>query len=353
MKKVLIVLCLIVIIFILLCVLFYNFSLSAISKNNEEIIFKVNEGDTLSFVINKLATDGIIRSELVTKVYTKFSGNDFIIQIGEYKLNKNMSTKEILEAFNAGLVTGNSVLITFKEGNRLVDYIKLASIDLEFSYEEAIELLADETYLNNLISNYWFLTSEILDKDIYYPLEGYLFPDTYEFLVGATVSDVVTAMLDNMLIKLEPYKSDVSEKNLTLHQMLTLASMIENEAKTDSDRAMVSQIFLNRINSGWSLGSDVTTYYGAGKVFGDVLTVTDLNDCTNKYNTRCVSFVGLPIGPINSPSLSSIVASINPTDNNYMYFVADCSGKTYFNTTSSGHSSIIASLKSEDNWCDT
>ena len=135
--------------------------------------------------------------------------------------------------------------------------------------------------------------------------------------------------------------------------MITLASIVELEGASADDRASVAGVFYNRLNDGWVLGSDVTTYY--------YLKIDDfkqslngnpkLYDCDNAYNTRCTSYVGLPIGPISDPGKESIEATINYTKHNYYYFVADCKGKTYLSKTPNEHYNTIQKLKNENNWC--
>ena len=136
---------------------------------------------------------------------------------------------------------------------------------------------------------------------------------------------------------------------MTIHQILTLASLVEQEAVTKEDRALVAGVFYNRLKINMSLGSDVTTYYAAKKTLKESLTKEELTDC-NGYNTRCLTMKGLPVGPIANPSLTSIEAALNPTQNDYYYFVADTSKKVYFNKTINEHNQTIAKLKKEGKW---
>ena len=148
------------------------------------------------------------------------------------------------------------------------------------------------------------------------------------------------------------YKN-VENLNISVHEFFTLASLVELEEANPEARKGVAGVFYNRINDNWSLGSDVTTYY-ALKIDDYSIRLTEeigLYKCDKAYNTRCTSFIGLPVGPICNPGKESIIASIKPSSHNYYYFVADCSGKTYMNTNSSGHSSTINMLKSQNNWC--
>ena len=156
--------------------------------------------------------------------------------------------------------------------------------------------------------------------------------------------------MDKQLTK---YKEKIESSGRTLHQLITLASIVELEGASSSDRASVAGVFYNRINDGWVLGSDVTTYYYL-KIddFKQSLNGNkNLYTCDNAYNTRCTSYVGLPVGPVSNPGSESIEATINYKKHDYYYFVADCKGKTYLNKNATGHYNTIQKLKSENNWC--
>ena len=191
-----------------------------------------------------------------------------------------------------------------------------------------------------------------MDSRIYYPLEGYLFPETYQIDKTYSVKEILKVMLDHTDKILSEHKSSIEASSYSIHQMMTLASIVELEAGNSDDRKGVAGVFYNRLQAGWSMGSDVTTYY-ASKIddFKYSLTYKELDDCSSGYNTRCKSFIGLPVGPISNPSKESIIASIEPTKHDYYYFVADCSGKTYLNKNANGHANTISSLKSAGNWC--
>ena len=150
------------------------------------------------------------------------------------------------------------------------------------------------------------------------------------------------------------YKDKINSSKLSIHEIITLSSIVELEGAKANDRREVAGVFYNRLNSNSypTLGSDATTYY-ASKIddWTVSLTYKELNDCTNKYNTRCNKNTGLPIGPICNPSIESIDATLNPDKNDYYYFVADCQGKVYLSKTSTEHNNIINKLKRENNWC--
>ena len=264
----------------------------------------------------------------------------------------NIRGDEILEEGNS--YNPDEIRITFKEGLNIRKIATLIEENTNNTYDDVINLMDDDSYIDSLIDKYWFLTDEIKDEKIYYPLEGYLFPNTYAFLnVDVDVKTIIETMLDEMDKQLSNYKNIIEKSDYTVHEILTLASIVELEGASASDRASVAGVFYNRLKDNWSLGSDVTTYYYL-KIdnFKQSLNGNkNLYTCDNAYNTRCTSFLGLPVGPISNPGLESLEGTVNYREHNNYYFVADCNGKTYLNKDATGHHNTIEKLKKQGNWC--
>lgn len=330
------------------CLIWYTNSLKAVGKD-KKIEFLVSQNETFSTLGSTLESKGLIKSELAYKIYIKLS-KPTKLKAGTYELNTNMSVKEIVDVLSEGnSYNPNSVTITFKEGINMRAIASLIEEKTDNTALDVYNLLKDDAYLNELINTYWFVTEEVKNKNIYYSLEGYLFPDTYQVDKTKGVKDIFKLMLDRMGQELEPYKTEIESSQYSIHELLTLASIIELEAGTSHERSKVAGVFYNRLADNWTLGSDVTTYYAAKKTFKEDLTYEELQAC-NYYNTRGTCFTGLPVGPISSPSSESIEGVMRPTSHNYYYFVADKNGKTYFNTNSAGHNATIADLKENDLW---
>ena len=330
----------------------FNVNISSVSKESVSVEFTAEENSTYYTLGSLLYSEGLIRSEFWYKVYVKLTSPSKL-QAGTYTLNKNMSVKEIINILEGGTSSDpNAVNLTFKEGYNIRKIATVISKNTNNTYDDVLNTLKDTAYINELINTYWFLTNDILNSNIYYPLEGYLFPETYQVSKTNTVKEIFKIMLDQTDIILTKYKSSIESSSYTIHQLITLASIVELEAANADDRAGVAGVFYNRLTAGWSLGSDVTTYYGS-KIddFSYSLTSKELNDCSNSYNTRCTSRAGLPVGPIDNPGEESLKAVFNPTSHNYYYFVADCSGKTYLNYDDNGHYNTINQLKAAGNWC--
>ncbi len=345
-KKLLIIVLLFFVILILFLMGLYGYSLHAVSKNSEEVSFVVNPGDSKLVIAKNLKTAGLVRSQYALVVYLFFN-SDMNLQEGTYTLNRNMDVSTILNKIHKGEVQIDTVTFTFVEGKNMNDLIKLITENFSYTEEEVVSVLNDKEYIQKLVEKYDFLTDEVLNGNIYYALEGYLYPDTYQVLENATLEEILEKMLENTKIKLSGF--DFSGTEYSIHEILSMASIVELEAVNESDRSKVAQVIYKRLKLGKGLGSDVTTYYAVKKNMGDTLYMSDLKTI-NPYNTSEMntSMAGkLPVGPICNPSLSSIEAVLNPSDTDYEYFVANtCTGEMFFTNTGIEHLQKVNELKS-------
>lgn len=334
--------------------IYYKINMSGTSKDSTTKVINVEEG-TITDIADTLKENNLIKNVTIFKIYIKLTGKSNL-KAGTYELSEDMGVEKIVDILEEGTkYNPNEISITFKEGINLRAIATLISENTNNSYDSVLETANNEEFINSLIDKYWFLTDDIKNKNIYYSLEGYLFPDTYRFNnKEVTTEEIFTKMLDEMDNKLSEYKNSIQNNNLSIHELITLSSIIELEGAKATDRRAVAGVFYNRLSSTSypTLGSDATTYY-ASRIddWSYSLTYKELNDCSNKYNTRCSSNTGLPIGPICNPSIESIEATINPEKHEYYYFVADCKGEVYLTKNSTEHSNIINKLKRENNWC--
>lgn len=321
---------------------------SPVDKNDKkDIEVEITKGIGVVKISNILKEEKLIRSKTLFKVYIKLYSNK-TLKAGNYTLNRSMSLSEIVEVLEEGSKFDSSTLkLTFKEGQRITDYAKVIADSTNNNYEDVIAIFKDKNYMSELINKYWFLTNNILQDGIYYPLEGYLAPDTYYFKDSdVSTKEIIERMLDEMNKELTEYRVSLGDN---VHYYLTMASIVELEGKTLEDRQNIMGVFNNRISAGMHLGSDVTTYYAFQASMSTKLTSEQYNTA-NPYNTRPTSKVGPPIGPICNPDLTSIQASINPVNNNYLYFVADSNGKVYYSRTSDEQNKVIQDLISSGKW---
>lgn len=354
MKKFLVVLGILlvcVIITIMGGLIYYKNQLGPVSNSSDKVEFVVEQGDNYYTIATKLKKLKLIKSSEVYKIYLKLNPQKNRLNVGIYYLSPNMGVSKIIKILSQGNVESTDIKITFKEGKNMRYIAKTIADNTDNSEEDVYNLLKDQTYLNELITNYWFIDKSILDTNIYYSLEGYLYPNTYSFKdKKVTVKEIFKVMLDETSKKIEPYKNDIINSKYNFHQIATLASIVELEAG-EKYRADVAGVFFNRLEQNMPLGSDVTTYYAAKVDMGERdLYTAELND-VNSYNTRVQASAGkLPAGPICNPSISSIAAVLKPTNNSYYYFVADKNGEVHFTNTYEEHLKVIQQLKDSNLW---
>ncbi len=330
-RKVLLILCLVLLCLVITMILLYRSFLSPVSKNKTEKEIVIASGLSSAGIGRVLEENKLIKSDKFFVLYVKLNHiND--LKAGRYKLRENMSLKEIVAVIREGnIINDEEITITFKEGINFRELAKVISENTNNSYDDVLNTMKDKEYLQSLIEDYWFITNEILDTNIYYPLEGYLFPDTYKFTNrNITVPEIFKKLLDQMEIVLEPYKEIAERDKKSIHEILTLASLAEKEVNLDKDRSLVVSVFLNRMNKNMNLGSDITARYGIKLDDKRPLTTSEYND-NNPYNTRLDSFLGLPAGPIATVSKASIEAVMHPATTDYLYFISNIkTNETFF-----------------------
>ncbi len=314
---------LLIVIIIALCI-FFIVGMQSVSKKSDIVKFDVKSGAGRFEIIDDLYEAGIIKSKASGYLYATV--NFYLtMKAGNYTFDRNDSLPDILsQIYNGDISPKEITTVVFQEGLTVPNVAKIISDRFDYSYDEVMDIINDKEYLNELIGKYDFLTNDILDEDIYYPLEGYLYPDTYQFYKDSSVKLIIDRMLSQFNNKYLEIKSNIEDSDYTVHDILSIASIVEREAINIDDRKRVSQVIYSRLNIPMSLGMDVTTYYGAKKDMTEVLTKADLDEI-NGYNTRPTSVLGLPVGPICSPSLDAIIASLNPSETDYLYFYANIS----------------------------
>ncbi len=322
--------------------------LSSVTSKNEYVTFKIESGTSKFDITNNLVEAGIIKNDLAANIYLLVNFN-LNLQAGTYKLDRSMNAADILNQIATGNTNlySETISVVFVEGKRITDYAETISDNFDYTYDEVISVFEDKTYMKELVGKYDMLSDEVLNDKIYYALEGYLFPDTYEFYKTSSIKEIIEKMLDHTASKLSNLTDNINESKYSVHELLTMASIAEMEAIDATGRQKVAQVVYSRLAINMSLGMDVTSYYGVQKEMGSILTVDDLN-ADNGYNTRNANFIGLPVGPICNSSFESITAVLNPSDTNYLYFVADVTtGYIHFLETKDEFDQVVAQLRSE------
>ena len=306
-----------------------------VSSKDDVVKVEIAKGTSSSQIGKILEEKGLIESANFFKIYLKIK-NINNLKAGTYDLSANMKLSKIINILQEGNnFSENEISITFREGINMREIAKVIERNTNNTYDDVMDLINDKEYLQELIDEYWFITDEILDKKIYYSLEGYLFPETYRFASkDVTVKEIFDKLILQMATVLAGQREKIEKSGFSVHELLTLASIAELEVnnKTSSeDRAKVVGVFVNRLKKKMSLGSDITTRYSIKLDDTRPLTKKEYQT-VNAYNTRSSSLAGkLPAGPIGMVSKSSLLASINYDDNDYLFFISNIkTNETFF-----------------------
>lgn len=322
---------------------FYQYSLSPVSKSEELIAVTIEEGSSNKTIISELKESGLIRSKFFTELYLRFDSGH--LKAGTYQFSKNMSVSELVEALKKGPTSfPTQFSITIPEGKNLEQIAEAFSEKTVYTKEEIISFLDSNDYVSKAIQNYWFVTEEVLDKQIRHPLEGYLFPDTYTYTANNLPLDAYfNYLLDTAELRLNTIKDQIEQApmNLTIHEVMTLSSIVQAEGLYSHDLPKIAQVFYNRLEIGMKLETDPTVAYSLNVHLSQVLYEHLKVD--SPYNTYM--YPGLPVGPINSPGLAAIEATLNPIAHDYFFFFSKEDGETIFTKTFEEHQRVAEENK--------
>ncbi|RKZ13205.1 endolytic transglycosylase MltG [bacterium] len=289
--------------------------------------FRVREGASLQQVARQLAEEDLIRNALALRVWARIKSQERAVRAGEYELARGQSMAATLQALVAGPLLTHAV--TLPEGwTRRQTVSGLAKgLELDATMLDSLSLQPPDDWRRQL------------GLDAVQSLEGYLFPETYRFARGVRAGTVLHTLVDAFTRTFDDsMRTRADEIGMSVHQVVTLASIVEAEAVLDRERPRVAAVYLNRIERGWKLEADPTVAYALDKI-GDRLSYRDL-EVDSAYNTY--RNTGLPPGPINSPGLSSLRAVLWPEPGfQAMYFVADGEGGHRFSRTWQEHQAAV------------
>jgi len=306
-------------------VYYYQNSLEPVVAKADTVEFVVEPGQTLSGVSGRLENAGLIRSSMVLEIYAKLNEKQDI-QAGKYALSAAMTTPELLNMLNKGKVINESRTLTIPEGYNIKQIAERLEAENFCSAEEFL------TYCETAVPS--FISAEGVPENVKWAMEGFLFPDTYQIAEGATVEDIVDKLYKQFYKVLTEEKKAANYKgDMTDYEIMTLASIIEEEALYDEDRPLISGVFHNRIKDGMKLQSCVTVMYSLGE-HRQKLYYKDL-EIDDPYNTYM--YADLPPGPISSPGRLAIRAALQPEETEYFYFFSTDDGKMIYSRTNREH----------------
>lgn len=315
--------------------IYYSLSLRPVegSDGGSIITVTIPNGANSSKIGHILEEKNIIKNNTVFRIYSKINKLDSKYKAGTYEINNSLDVKAISEILQHGKGFADVVKFTIPEG-----------YEIRMIVDKLVELgLGDREKFNQLLNeadfDYDFI--KVIDRGEA-KLEGYLFPDTYEVYKGADERYIIDKMLNRFNeIFSEEFKSRAAELNMSVDEVITLASIIEREAKVEKDRKIISSVFYNRLKNNMMLQSCATVQYIL-KERREVLLYKDL-EIKSPYNTY--KNTGLPPGPIASPGLKSIEAALYPDDTDYLYFFAKDDGSHVFSKTFKEHLQAQNKLK--------
>lgn len=338
----------VIILAIIITFTIFKVNTAAISNTSEEVVFEVVDGDTIDSITARLEDEKIIKSASFAKLSAKLSGIDGFI-VGQFKLDKSWDSNTIIKYLTVQKnVMHDEVLITFREGIWAKEIAGLIEEKVGISAESLIALWNDDTFLNSLIEKYDFLDESILNSEYRVKLEGFLFPETYSFNKKATAEEITYTFLDHFQSEYDKVKQDIEKSGMSLHDIITLASVVQYESKSEEDMKMIAGVFFNRLKQNMPLQSSVTVCYAMYEY--DSWEECEVNtDIDSPYNTY--QYAGLPTGPILNPGADAIQAVLHPKSHDYLYFIADINnvkdegvGKVFYSKTLEEHSKLQSEL---------
>lgn len=297
-------------------------------------------GSSTTTISNILEKNEIIKDARVFKYYVKFR-NESQFQAGNYELSQSMTFNEIIETIKTGKLVQEAVFkITIPEGYQLKQIAATIAEKTNRNEDEVFKTLTSEEFVEKMMTQFPdLLSDEILGGNVKYSLEGYLYPATYEFYQeNPSLESIVSDMLNQTNKIIAKYEDALTEKNMSVHKLLTFASLIEEEASQKADRSKIASVFYNRLEKGMKLQTDPTVAYAMGKHLERTF-YSDL-EYQDPYNTYYVN--GLPPGPISNSGESSIVAVLEPAKTDFEYFIATKTGEVLFSRTLDEHEKLVA-----------
>ena len=310
----------------------------AFITENRAVTITIDADDTVDDVAGKLKDAGLIKYDWLFSYVAKFEGSTGPYQEGEHTLNDNMNYMQLLSEIEVQPVARETVWVTFTEGmtvDQMADLLEENGVCDADDFRE--EVMSGADY------GYDFEQEMSTSSDIYYPLEGYLFPDTYEFYTYEAPANVITRVLENFHNKIDTVQDQMAEMGLTQHQTITLASIIQSEASGDpANMALVSSVYWNRLNDPENfpmLQSDPTRNYANSTILMTGQSSTYQQKAAAYDTYQCT---GLPAGPICNPGMDAILAALSPETTAYYYFISDSDGNFYFAETLEQHEANIA-----------
>ena len=324
------------------------------ASSKQYVTVQIPEGANVQTIGSTLEKSGLIKHGVIFAFYAKYK-NYSDLKSGYYNLQKSMSTEDIIHELQKGGTAEAQepalANLTIPEGYT-IDQIAQAVGQLQGEFKEPLTADAflakvqDDNFISQEVAKYPSLLESLPTKEsgVRYRLEGFLFPATYSIKESTTIESLIDEMLAAMDKTLTPHYSAIKSKNLTVNELLTIASLVEKEGAKTEDRKLIAGVFYNRLNLGMPLQSNIAILYAQGKLGQKISLADDAGiDTTINSPYNVYTKAGLMPGPVDSPSLDAIEASINQTKSDNLYFVANVTdGKVYYAATQEEHDRNVA-----------
>ena len=324
------------------------------ASSKQYVTVQIPEGANVQTIGSTLEKSGLIKHGVIFAFYAKYK-NYSDLKSGYYNLQKSMSTEDIIHELQKGGTAEAQepalANLTIPEGYT-IDQMAQAVGQLQGDFKEPLTADAflakvqDDNFISQEVAKYPSLLESLPTKEsgVRYRLEGFLFPATYSIKESTTIESLIDEMLAAMDKTLAPHYSTIKSKNLTVNELLTIASLVEKEGAKTEDRKLIAGVFYNRLNLGMPLQSNIAILYAQGKL-GQKISLADDAGIDTSINSpyNVYTNLGLMPGPVDSPSLDAIESSINQTKSENLYFVADVTdGKVYYASNKEEHDRNVA-----------
>lgn len=324
---------------------FGYFQLQPVGEGQNVVTFEIKEGESFDSVLKGLESKKLIKSASVAKIYSKLTGHQDHFA-GAFEINDGMSTKEVLEYISrVENAKAQQISITIPEGTWAKEIASKLSESFPYTKEEILDMWNDINYIRTLSNDYTFLDPGALMNENYkVKLEGYLFPETYFMDEDATIDEITRTLLDGFNSVYKKYEADFKKSSLSVHELVSLASVVQFESGLEKDMPTIAQIFYNRLDQSMRLESSVTVCYALYDDFNNPQDCEVKTDIDSPYNTY--THDGIVIGPILNPGEAAIRAVLEPQPNDYLFFVADIhgDGSVYYSKTYEEHQKRMEEL---------
>ena len=320
----------------------YKKALRPVSEVSENILFTVNAGETAKTAAQHLEEAGLIRDAGYSYLYAKRNGLTDL-KAGDYLIDRSWDTDQIFTVLNdpRAAITDDAV-VTIIEGDWVKHIAQKIAAATDVSEDELMELWNDKSYVKSLMADYPFLTEEMFDDSVRILMEGYLAPNTYLFFRSTSADEVTRKILDESLNVYRSLEKEIKKSDLSVHEIYTLASIVQYESGKPDDMKKIAGVFFNRMKTGMPLQSSVTVCYAIDINKGDDWQACEMNPTFDSpYNTYM--YGGLPPGPIENPGRDAIEAVLDPDQHDYYFFMADVygDGKVYYAKTLEEHEANV------------